>query len=185
MATEVPEISISDVSAVLLTGFVGLFYGFSLGIDITQKFSKYKKSYQILKRIFPICFGLLAVFHIVNFATVEDRQFEWVLPTSFEEFLAIYGPFSILQFPLMLFVGIITFFVGYKHEEGKQRSRILWLFLIAYIIFLLTPAEPTGILIGMFTAFQIASIFGLHIGIKQTDKIHLFDLIIRWVKKKI
>jgi len=185
MATEVPEISTGDALAVLMTGFVGLFYGFSLGIDITQKFSKYKKSYKILKRIFPICFGLLAIFHIVNFATVEERQFELIWPPSFEQIQATYGPFSVLQIPLMLFVGIISFLVGNKHEEGKQRSRIFWLFLIAYIIFLLTPAGPTNVLIGMFTAFQIASIFGLHIGIKQTAKIHLFDLIIRWVKKKI
>lgn len=185
MATEAPEISSGDASAVLLTGFGGLIYGYSLGIDITQKFSKYKKSYKILKGVFPICFGLVAIFQIVNFATVEDRHFELTWPPSFEQIQATYGPFSILQIPLMLFVGIISFSIGNKHEAGKQRSKIFWLFLITYLIFLLTPAEPNGVLDGMFTAFQIASIFGLHIGIKQTANIHLFDLIIRWVKKKI
>jgi len=142
VSTEVSQSSDGNSLALLLTGFVGLWYGFSLGVAITQKYSKYRIRYKILKGIFPICFVLLAFFNIANFVNLENNQFEWVWPIDEENSILLIGqflinnPFFIIQVPLSIFVGITSFLVGHKKKEGKQRSNIFWIFFIAYIIFL-------------------------------------------------
>lgn len=191
MSTEASQSSDSNFLALLLFGFVGLWYGFSLGIAITQKYSKCRIRYKILKVTFPACFALLAFFNIANFVSLENNQFEWVWPMDeensillIEQFL-INNPYIVFQAPLSFYVGITSFLVGYKKEEGKQRSKIFWVFFITYIIFLLTPVVPNEILIVIYTAFQTASFFGVHIGIKQTSNVHLVDFIIKWVKNQM
>jgi len=141
MSTEIPQNTSSDVAAILITGFVGLWYGYSLGIAITQKFSRHRIRYKILKGIFPACFAFLAFFNIVSFLSLENNQFEWVSLADKENSILLTEkffmnhPYLVLQIPLSIFVGTISFWVGYKKEEGKQRSKIFWIFFISYIIF--------------------------------------------------
>ena len=84
MSTEISDNTNSDAGIILLTGFVGFWYGFSLGIAITQKFSKHRKRYIFLKIVFPACFLALAFSNIVNFVSLENNQFPITWPTDKE-----------------------------------------------------------------------------------------------------
>lgn len=56
MPIEIPDNANSNEATMFLTGFVGLWYDHSLGIAITQKFSKYNWRYKFLKGTIPTCF---------------------------------------------------------------------------------------------------------------------------------
>jgi len=190
MSTSIPQNTSSDAGVILLTGFAGFLYGFSLGNAITLKFSKHRWRYKFLKSVFPGFFLILAFFNIANFISLENNQFELILPTDKESSILLIKqffmdhPFFILQIPLSIFVGLISFVV-FRNKEEKQISRLPWIFYIISIIFLLTPAIPNGVLIGAYFAFQFISFVGLEIGIEQTSNLHPFTFIINWIKNRI
>jgi len=191
LSTETPEISDSEFLAVLLTSFAGFFYGFSLGVAITQKFSKHRRIHKLLKIMFPPCFGILAFINIINFVNVENNQLEWFWPTNEEQVILLVGqflinnPLIILQLPLLLFVTPISFIAGFRQEEeGKRLFWLYFIFWISYVIFMLTPAEPNRLLIGMYIAFNFLAAIGVHHGIKQDSKINPIIFIINWIKNR-
>jgi len=190
MSTEISDNTGSNAGIILLTGFVGFWYGFSLGIAITQKFSKHKKRYKFLKIVFPACFLFLAFFNIANFVSLENNQFPVTWPTDKENSILLIKqfftdhPFFYFTAPLSVFVWLISF-GSCKNQDVKQTSKLVWFFHITYIIFLLTPAILNETLIGMYTIFQVLSVVGVYNGIKQTSNLSLFALIINYIKKRI
>jgi len=187
MTAEIP-FSDSEVAVILLCAFFGLAFGFSIGTTIAQKFSKYKIRYNFVKVFFPTCFGLLVFFNIVNFSSIEDEQPELNWPENMNQAVLLatqsltnYNPFLLLQIPLMAVIFGIIRMSRPIQEDGKSGFKFILIFSVASIIFWLTSVEPLRIIIGMYTAFQLVSIAGIYIGIKNTSNTDLFTWIIRWL----
>jgi len=181
-------LSDSEVAAIFLTAIVGLGFGHSLGTTIAQKFSKHKIRYNLLKVVFPVCVGALALINITNFVNIENNQDGLYWPENIEEgfslvmqLLVNYSPFIILQIPLMFFIWIIVRMAGRKQEIVRDGFKMILVFVVASIILKLISVEPGVLLIGMNAGFQLASVIGIYFGIKNASNTHLITLIIRWL----
>jgi len=188
MAAEIP-LSDNEFAIILLLGFFGIIFGFSLATIVARKFSKHKNGHKLVKLLFIACFGLSIFFHIVNInSSIENEPLELYLPANVDEAFLLgtklminYNPFLILQIPLMLVIIGILRMSGPIPEDGKYGFKLILIFSVAFIAFMLISAEPPQVFIGMFTGFQLGSIVGIYMGIKNTTNTHLFVIIIRWM----
>jgi len=190
MEHEISENTGSENIIVLAVLFLGFWFGFTLGTGVTGKFSKHAKIYKVLRWSFPTCFLILVFLRILQFASIPETDFEWVLPTTseqgdlfFQQILENFGLIGIIQIPFLLYIIIISIIVGFKNEEGKIRYKISLIILLGTIFFMLFPIQLNSFVIALYIVFHLCSAIGLEIGIEQKYNTGFVDWISRFFPK--
>ena len=190
MEHEISENTGSENIIVLTVLFLGFWFGFTLGTGVTGKFSKHEKIYKLLRWSFPTSFLFLMFLRILQFASIAESDFEWVLPTTFEQsdlffqqILENLGPIEILQIPFLLYILIISIIVGFKKEEGEIRYKISLIIFLGTIFFTLFPIQLNSFVIVLYIVFHLFSAVGLEIGIEQKYNTSFGDWIRRFFPK--